>query len=142
MTRSLSCFWSLLDISSFNFLYVSPAIPDDIASNFLIARSLFDLVHPEEAALARSDLTAFVNERSLGGSITRCRLRNVFEPDGPFETRLVCYRHSSVCCNRRYRFGSFSCGSRFVCAFISLCPQNKIRVTGRSPRHCMWRKNI
>ncbi|KAI8148296.1 hypothetical protein BJV82DRAFT_261764 [Fennellomyces sp. T-0311] len=76
MTNVTPCLWSLLDNASLHVIYASPAIANDMRS-FMMQRSLLDLMHPDEVELARLDLARFVQSKSLHGSVTRCRLRNL-----------------------------------------------------------------
>ncbi|KAI9490773.1 hypothetical protein BDB00DRAFT_790018 [Zychaea mexicana] len=76
MTYIHPCSWSLLDNDTFNVLYLSRTLPDDIRST-VMGRSLFNFMHPDEVDLAQMDLKRFVTARTLSGSVTRCRLRNL-----------------------------------------------------------------
>ncbi|KAL1916500.1 uncharacterized protein VTP21DRAFT_5691 [Calcarisporiella thermophila] len=74
-----TCFWALLSANDLRFYYLCPAFVSLFATDALplIGRSFFDFVHPEESCYARADLTNFLNTRSLFGSVTRCRYRNL-----------------------------------------------------------------
>ncbi|ORY99893.1 hypothetical protein BCR43DRAFT_126181 [Syncephalastrum racemosum] len=78
MTRRPNCFWSLLTVDRLEFAYMSPAVPRDM-SNAIVGRSILDILHPAEVTLARNDFYHFAQAKGLGGSITRCRLRNMTE---------------------------------------------------------------
>ncbi|OBZ91261.1 hypothetical protein A0J61_00667 [Choanephora cucurbitarum] len=65
-----SCVWALLSIGPLNFVYASHY------QERLHGHSLWDYIHPEEISLAKRDLSNFINSNKLGGSVTRCRLRD------------------------------------------------------------------
>ncbi|CAO3617540.1 unnamed protein product [Cunninghamella echinulata] len=50
---------------------ITPTIQD-----LILNRSLYEFIHPEERALAQSDLTCFLRRKTLLGAVTRCRLRS------------------------------------------------------------------
>ncbi|KAI7895736.1 uncharacterized protein EV154DRAFT_494767 [Mucor mucedo] len=64
-----SCIWALLSVNCLEFIHAS-------AYDNLKGRSLFDLIHPDEVLLAKRDLCKFMDSELLGGSVTRCRLRD------------------------------------------------------------------
>ncbi|KAI8971370.1 hypothetical protein BDB01DRAFT_811570 [Pilobolus umbonatus] len=77
------CFWALLSLENFEFIYL-PRIPlnSSIATcqtlgNILLFKSLFDFIHPEERSLARTDLLNFIQNKSITGVVTRCRIRSI-----------------------------------------------------------------
>ncbi|KAI7897980.1 uncharacterized protein BX663DRAFT_526664 [Cokeromyces recurvatus] len=78
-----SCFWALLSLEKFKFIYL-PKYIDEIEISFgitigdiLRSRSLLDFIHPDELSLAATDLLNFVQTTTLAGAITRCRLRSI-----------------------------------------------------------------
>ncbi|KAJ2786325.1 hypothetical protein GGI15_001608 [Coemansia interrupta] len=68
------CFWSVLNGESLDFVYVSASLHSFLGSDqasMIINQSLFDYIHPEEAARARRDLVdMFVSKSLLGSSIS------------------------------------------------------------------------
>ncbi|KAI8990820.1 hypothetical protein BDF20DRAFT_996821 [Mycotypha africana] len=68
------CIWALLSSNNFEFMTTSHY-------NKLQRISLFQLIHPDETALAKQDFTRFLEFNALGGSVTRCRLRDYSRPN-------------------------------------------------------------
>ncbi|KAJ2781378.1 hypothetical protein H4R18_002908 [Coemansia javaensis] len=72
------CFWAVLDGECLNLVFVSASLhaflgPDRAAA--VLGGSLFDHIHPEEAARARRDLVdTFVSKSLVGSSIRRLDL--------------------------------------------------------------------
>jgi isopropylmalate/homocitrate/citramalate synthase len=62
-----NCIWAILSIGELGFVNTS-SIYD---SQLLKGRSLYQLIHPEEVALAKRDLSIFMNSNMIGGSVTR-----------------------------------------------------------------------
>ncbi|KAI9280613.1 hypothetical protein BC943DRAFT_330756 [Umbelopsis sp. AD052] len=79
MTGKL-CFWAILSTSDLKFIYISPSlakllgIPPNVVPETMQGRTLWDLIHPDEYAMARGDLEKFMETKHIGGSVTRCRL--------------------------------------------------------------------
>ncbi|KAM3582912.1 hypothetical protein VKS41_004669 [Umbelopsis sp. WA50703] len=69
-----SCFWALLSYGDLHFIYLPLSVA---ARDHFFGRSFFDFVHPDEVVFARQDLTTFMQGHTLGGSVTRCRLRDL-----------------------------------------------------------------
>jgi hypothetical protein len=72
-----SCFWALLSLENFEFIYL-PSFVTDVkiafgksAADILINHSLLDFIHPEELSLAKTDLLNFVRVKTLAGAVTR-----------------------------------------------------------------------
>jgi hypothetical protein len=71
------CFWALLSVDDLKFLYIPstigkiPVINDQTINSLLIDHSLFEFMHPNEIELAKSDLSRFVQAKTLVGSVTR-----------------------------------------------------------------------
>ncbi|KAI8063298.1 hypothetical protein BC940DRAFT_307591 [Gongronella butleri] len=80
-----TCFWALLSIPDLIILHVSATIgtmeplkhAGITIDSLLLGQCVFDLVHPDEYAIAKQDLSIFLRRRMLAGAITRCRLRSV-----------------------------------------------------------------
>jgi hypothetical protein len=76
MTGKL-CFWAILSTTDLKFIYFSPSlakllgIPPNVVPELLQDKSLWDLIHPEEYAMARGDLKKFMETKHIGGSVTR-----------------------------------------------------------------------
>ncbi|CAO3617063.1 unnamed protein product [Mucor hiemalis] len=62
-----TCFWALLSVGDLQFINTS-------SYDKLKGQSLFDIIHPDEVALAKRDLYKFMDSNILGGSVTRCRV--------------------------------------------------------------------
>ncbi|KAH8556743.1 hypothetical protein BGW37DRAFT_23776 [Umbelopsis sp. PMI_123] len=75
-----SCFWALLSHGDLNFIYLPLSMT---ARHRFFGKTFFDFVHPEEAVFARQDLSNFMHAHTLGGSVTRCRLKNVNDMQPP-----------------------------------------------------------
>ncbi|KAI9282811.1 hypothetical protein BC943DRAFT_107484 [Umbelopsis sp. AD052] len=75
-----SCFWALLSHGDLNFVYLPLSMA---ARDRFFGKTFFDFVHPEEAVFARQDLSNFMQAHTLGGSVTRCRLKNVNDMQPP-----------------------------------------------------------
>ncbi|ORX52758.1 hypothetical protein DM01DRAFT_1408088 [Hesseltinella vesiculosa] len=79
-----SCFWTLLSAPSMTFLYIPSSLGHREAmkdtginiESLVAGQSIFDLVHPDEYAIAKHDLSIFLRRNTLAGAITRCRLRS------------------------------------------------------------------
>lgn len=74
-----TCFWSILTMSDLEFVYIpstvsSIRISGQAIGDLLLHHSLFEFMHPNEIALAKSDLSSFFQLKTLAGSVTRCRL--------------------------------------------------------------------
>ncbi|KAG2174972.1 hypothetical protein INT43_006034 [Umbelopsis isabellina] len=82
MTGKL-CFWAILSNTDLRFIYFSPSlakllgIPPNVVPDVLQGRTLWELIHPEEYALAQEDLKKFMDNKHIGGSVTRCRLMDL-----------------------------------------------------------------
>jgi PAS domain-containing protein len=76
MTGKL-CFWAILSNTDLSFIYFSPSlarllgIPPNVVPDVLKGKTLWELIHPEEYALAREDLKKFMDNKHIGGSVTR-----------------------------------------------------------------------
>ena len=72
-----SCFWALLSLENFDFIYLPNFITDiqigfgETPGDILLHRSLLQFIHPEELALAKIDLENFVQIKTLAGAVTR-----------------------------------------------------------------------
>ncbi|KAI9470960.1 MAG: hypothetical protein EXX96DRAFT_623140 [Benjaminiella poitrasii] len=78
---SIFCFWSLLTIQDLKFLYVPSYVGNILISitgspiqDVLLHKSLFDLIHPDEVEVAKTDLTNYLKLKTPAGSITKCRI--------------------------------------------------------------------
>lgn len=78
-----SCFWALLSLENFDFIYLPEFITDTYigygktVGDILLNHSLLHFIHPEELSLARVDLMNFVQIKTLAGAVTRCRLKSI-----------------------------------------------------------------
>ncbi|GAN03404.1 hypothetical protein MAM1_0040d02857 [Mucor ambiguus] len=78
-----SCYWALLSLEKFEFIYLPSLVTDTQmdygvkAGDILKSKSLLDFIHPDELSLATTDLLNFVQIKTLAGAVTRCRLRNI-----------------------------------------------------------------
>ncbi|KAI8332505.1 hypothetical protein BC941DRAFT_516963 [Chlamydoabsidia padenii] len=82
VTRMSSCFWSLLSLPDYAFLYLPTSIMNTTVDHhpiktLLLGKSLIDLIHPDERNLAKQDFNKFTHITSLAGAVTRCRLRKL-----------------------------------------------------------------
>lgn len=71
-----TCFWSILTMSDLEFVYIpstvsSIRISGQAIGDLLLHHSLFEFMHPNEIALAKSDLSSFFQLKTLAGSVTR-----------------------------------------------------------------------
>lgn len=76
MTMKSSCFWSLLSLDNLKFIYIPSSVSDIRVSGYsigdlLLHHSLFEFMHPNEIALAKTDLSSFLKFKTLAGSVTR-----------------------------------------------------------------------
>ncbi|GAN05162.1 conserved hypothetical protein [Mucor ambiguus] len=69
------CIWSLLSVKELEFINASGF------SQHLNGLSLFQLIHPDEVLMAKRDLFRFTKSHFLGGSVTRCRLKDYTSHD-------------------------------------------------------------
>lgn len=72
-----SCYWALLSLEKFEFIYL-PSLVTDFqmdygvkAGDMLKSKSLLDFIHPDELSLATTDLLNFVRIKTLAGAVTR-----------------------------------------------------------------------
>ncbi|KAI8073667.1 hypothetical protein BDF21DRAFT_423988 [Thamnidium elegans] len=78
-----SCFWALLSLENFEYIYLPDFITDtQIAlgktpADILLCQSLLQFIHPDEFALAKNDLMNFIRIKTLAGAVTRCRLKSI-----------------------------------------------------------------
>ncbi|KAI9260026.1 hypothetical protein EDC94DRAFT_611511 [Helicostylum pulchrum] len=78
-----SCFWALLSLEKFEYIYLPDYITDtQIAlgktpADILLCQSLLQFIHPDEFALAKTDLMNFTRIKTLAGAVTRCRLKSI-----------------------------------------------------------------
>lgn len=72
-----SCFWALLSLENFEYLYLPDFITDtQIAlgktpADILLCQSLLQFIHPDELSLAKTDLLNFIRIKTLAGAVTR-----------------------------------------------------------------------
>lgn len=78
-----SCYWALLSLEKFEFIYL-PSLVTDFqmdygvkAGDMLKSKSLLDFIHPDELSLATTDLLNFVRIKTLAGAVTRYRQAHI-----------------------------------------------------------------
>ncbi|CAO3616350.1 unnamed protein product [Mucor fragilis] len=69
------CIWSLLSVKELRFINASGF------SQHLKGLSLLQLIHPDEALMAKRDLSRFAHSHLSSGSVTRCRLKDYTSHD-------------------------------------------------------------
>ncbi|KAG2213912.1 hypothetical protein INT47_001181 [Mucor saturninus] len=71
------CFWALLSLEKFKFIYLPDFITDTqiglgkTAGDILLSQSLLQFIHPDERSMAQTDLCNFVKIKTLAGAVTR-----------------------------------------------------------------------
>ncbi|KAI7891222.1 uncharacterized protein EV154DRAFT_420702 [Mucor mucedo] len=74
------CFWALLSLEKFKFIYLPDFITDTqiglgkTAGDILLSQSLLQFIHPDERSMAQTDLYNFVKIKTLAGAVTRYTL--------------------------------------------------------------------
>ncbi|CEI88479.1 hypothetical protein RMCBS344292_02867 [Rhizopus microsporus] len=76
---SSACFWAILSVDNFRFIYVSDITRRSQIKDRILDHSLLNFIHPEELPLAKADLLHFMKIKSLAGAVTRCRLNKITE---------------------------------------------------------------
>ncbi|CAO3598748.1 unnamed protein product [Absidia cylindrospora] len=77
-----SCFWALLSLPNYEFLYLPTLIMNTTVDrhsikDLLLGRPFIDLIHPDERLMAKDDFSNFTDLNTLAGAVTRCRLRKL-----------------------------------------------------------------
>ncbi|ORZ06661.1 hypothetical protein BCR42DRAFT_456335 [Absidia repens] len=80
--RMSSCFWALLSLPDYEFLYLPSSIMDTVVDHssikdLLLGKAFIDFIHPDERSLAMDDFNKFTDLNTLAGAVTRCRLRKL-----------------------------------------------------------------